>query len=332
MSDQEWTGVRVVVTGAGGFIGSHLIERLVRSGAEATAYLRYNSRSERGLIDSCAEEVRTHIQVVFGDLRDADSVRRTLRGAEVVFHLGALVGIPYSYESPRQYVDVNVVGTLNVLEAVHEGEVPRLVHTSTSEVYGTPVYTPIDEKHPLQGQSPYSATKIGADKIVESFWRTYDLPVATLRPFNTYGPRQSARAILPTIIRQALTQSTIRLGSLEPIRDMNFVSDTVDGFLGIARCDAAIGKVVNVGSGRGLNVGEMVEGVGKVLGKKLHVVTEAQRVRPPNSEIEALIADSSQARQLFGWRPRTTFEEGLRATIDWFAANDAVHDPAQYLV
>ncbi|HEY2598408.1 MAG TPA: SDR family NAD(P)-dependent oxidoreductase, partial [Candidatus Dormibacteraeota bacterium] len=315
----DWSGKRVVVTGAGGFIGSHLTERLVNLGASTTAFLRYNSRSDVGLIDECPAEVRSEIHVAWGDLGDPDSVRLALRKADVVFHLGALVGIPYSYEAPRQYVDANVLGTLNVLEAARAGDVGRVVHTSTSEVYGTPLYTPIDEKHPLQGQSPYSASKIGADKLAESFWRTYKLPIATLRPFNTFGPRQSARAILPTIIRQALKGSEIRLGSLTPIRDMNFVGDTVDGFIRIASSDAALGRVVNIGSGRGLTVGEMVESVSKALEKTIAVVGDPDRVRPPNSEVEALIADATLAHQLFEWSSVTPFEEGLKRTIEWFS-------------
>ena len=330
--NQDWTGKRVVVTGAGGFIGSHLTERLVTLGASTAAFLRYNSRADIGLIRECPSDVRGQVRVVWGDLRDPDSVRRAFDRADVVFHLGALVGIPYSYESPRQYVDANVLGTLNVLEAVRTAEVGRLVHTSTSEVYGTPIYTPIDEKHQLQGQSPYAATKIGADKLAESYWRTFSLPVATLRPFNTFGPRQSSRAILPTIIRQALKDSTIRLGSLAPIRDMNYVADTVDGFLRIARCDAAIGRVVNIGSGRGQTVGSMVEGVSKALGKKLDVVADPDRVRPPNSEVEELIADATLALELFGWRSATAFENGLKATIDYFSHKSADHDPAKYTV
>ena len=330
--DDDWSGKRVVVTGAGGFIGSHLTERLVTLGAETTAFLRYNSRSETGLLEECPSDVRAQIRTVWGDLRDPDSVRRALQGAEIVFHLGALVGIPYSYEAPRQYVDVNVVGTLNVLEAARAAGVGRLVHTSTSEVYGTPLYTPIDEKHPLQGQSPYSATKIGADKLAESFWRTYNLPVATLRPFNTFGPRQSSRAILPTIIRQALVDPVLRLGSLAPIRDMNFVADTVDGFIRIARSDDAIGRVVNVGSGRGITVGSMVEGVSRVLGKALKVTADPDRVRPPKSEVDELIADPSLALELFGWRSATTFESGLESTIDWFSHKSLGHDPARYTV
>ncbi len=330
--NDDWSGKRVVVTGAGGFIGSHLTERLVTLGAETTAFLHYNSRSETGLLAECPDDIRAEIRVVWGDLRDPDIVRRALRGADVVFHLGALVGIPYSYEAPRQYVDVNVVGTLNVLEAARAAEVGRLVQTSTSEVYGTPIYTPIDEKHPLQGQSPYSATKISADKLAESFWRTYNLPVAILRPFNTFGPRQSARAILPTIIRQALGQAEVRLGSLAPIRDMNFVADTVDGFIRIALCDAAIGRVVNVGSGRGLTVGSMVEQVSKALGKALKVVADPDRVRPARSEVDELIADPRLALELFGWRSATTFESGLQSTIDWFSHRSLGHDPARYLV
>jgi dTDP-glucose 4,6-dehydratase len=305
---------------------------LVTLGASTAAFLRYNSRSDSGLLDECPDEIRKEVDLLWGDLRDPDSVRRALQKADVVFHLGALVGIPYSYESPRQYVDANVGGTLNVLEAARANEVGRVVQTSTSEVYGTPIYTPIDEKHPLQGQSPYSATKIAADKLAESFWRTYRLPVATLRPFNTYGPRQSARAILPTIIRQALKDSEIRLGSLTPIRDMNYVADTVDGFIRIATSDAALGQVVNVGSGRGLTVAQMVDGVSRVLGKQLTVVDDPGRVRPPASEVEQLIADATLAGQLFGWRSATPFEEGLKRTIEWFSHKQLDRDPAKYLV
>jgi len=330
--DKEWSGKRVVVTGAGGFIGSHLTERLVTLGATTTAFLHYNSRSDIGLIQECPADVRDEIHIAWGDLRDPDSVRRALNHAEVVFHLGALVGIPYSYEAPRQYVDANILGTLNILEAARTADVGRVVQTSTSEVYGTPMYTPIDEKHPLQGQSPYAATKIGADKLAESFWRTFNLPVATLRPFNTFGPRQSSRAILPTIIRQALANSDIRLGNLAPIRDMNFVGDTVDGFLRIARCDAAIGRVVNVGSGRGLTVGAMVEGVSKALRKELNVVGDPDRIRPANSEVEELIADATLAHELFQWRSATPFEDGLNATIEWFSQKVHSHDPAKYMV
>jgi NAD dependent epimerase/dehydratase len=328
----DWSGKQVVVTGAGGFIGSHLTERLVSLGASTTAFLRYNSRSDAGLLDECPAEIRSEIHMVWGDLCDPDSVRKAVQKADVVFHLGALIGIPYSYESPRQYVDANILGTLNVLEGVRSGGVGRMVQTSTSEVYGTPIYTPIDEKHPLQGQSPYSASKIGADKLAESFWRTYKLPVATLRPFNTFGPRQSARAILPTIIRQALKGSEIRLGSLTPIRDMNYVGDTVDGFIRIALSDAALGSVVNIGSGRGLTVGEMVDGVSKALGKKITVLQDPDRVRPPSSEVEALIADATLAHELFGWSSVTPFEEGLQRTIDWHSEKRLDLDPAQYLV
>jgi dTDP-glucose 4,6-dehydratase len=328
----DWSGKQVVVTGAGGFIGSHLTERLVNLGASTTAFLRYNSRSDAGLLDECPAEIRGEIHTVWGDLCDPDSVRKLLQKADVVFHLGALVGIPYSYESPRQYVDANILGTLNVLEAVRAGEVGRMVQTSTSEVYGTPIYTPIDEKHPLQGQSPYSASKIGADKLAESFWRTYRLPVATLRPFNTFGPRQSARAILPTIIRQALMGSEIKLGSLKPIRDMNYVGDTVDGFIRIASSDAALGRVVNIGSGRGLTVGEMVECVSKAVGRKLTVKDDPDRVRPPSSEVDTLIADATLAHELFGWSSVTPFEEGLKRTIEWLSEKRLDHDPAKYLV
>jgi NAD dependent epimerase/dehydratase len=327
-----WRGKRILVTGAGGFIGSHLTERLVGLGAEVTAYLRYNSGAAVGALRHLPDDVRAQIRIVFGDLRDADHVRDTVMGKDLVFHLGALIAIPYSYQAPRQYVDTNVIGTLNVLQAARLAETPRIVHTSTSEVYGTPRYVPIDEAHPLQGQSPYSATKIAADKLAESFFLSFQLPVATIRPFNTYGPRQSLRAVLPTIIRQALRGERVYLGSTDPVRDLNFVGDTVDAFLAIADSDAAVGRVLNIGTGQGLSVKEMVQAAGDVLGKKLTIITDQERVRPAGSEVERLIANASQAKTLLGWTPATPFATGLRTTIDWFSREPADVADHSYVV
>lgn len=327
-----WRGRRVLVTGAGGFIGSHLTERLLGLGADVTAFVRYNASAAIGALRYLPDESRAQLRIVFGDLRDADSVREALTGKDVVFHLGALIAIPYSYQAPRQYVDTNVVGTLNVLQASRFVQVARLVHTSTSEVYGTPRYVPIDEQHPLQGQSPYSATKIAADKLAESFFSAYQLPVATIRPFNTYGPRQSSRAVLPTIIRQALRSDKVFLGSTHPVRDLNYVADTVDAFVKIADSDAAIGQVTNVGTGQGISVAEMVETVSKVLGKPLTVVLDQERVRPAASEVERLIADASQAKARFGWTPATPFPAGLEATVDWLRREPADVPEHTYVV
>ncbi len=327
-----WHGIPTLVTGAGGFIGSHLVETLVLRGADVTAFVRYNSRSDIGLLRYCPNGIRSEVRLRWGDLCDAESVREASRGIEIIFHLGALISIPYSYDAPRQYVDTNIVGTLNVLEAARLCGVSRVVHTSTSEVYGTPSYVPIDEKHPLQGQSPYSATKIAAEKLVESFHRSYQLPVTTIRPFNTYGPRQSARAVLPTIIIQALGGTRISLGRVEPIRDLNFIADTVEGFIAIARCDAALGLTVNVGSGRGISVQQMVQVVSRLMGKQLEIEMDPVRVRPEGSEVERLIADASEATRLFGWRPRTSLDDGLKITVDWFRSQSHQLEGVQYLV
>jgi dTDP-glucose 4,6-dehydratase len=315
----EWSGTRVLVTGAGGFIGSHLCERLVELGADVRALVEYNSLGSWGWLDDSS--VRGEVEVVLGDVRDRDSAAAAAAGVEVVFHLAALIAIPYSYEAPASYVETNVLGTVNVLRGAQQAGSSLVVHTSTSEVYGTARYVPIDEAHPLQGQSPYSASKIGADKIAESFHLAFGLPVATLRPFNTYGPRQSARAVIPTIVTQLLTGDAVTLGNLAPTRDFTFVSDTVDAFVRIAESPAAVGRVVNTGSGKEISIGELVERIETVLGRRAPVELDEERVRPPASEVERLCADNSLARQLLGWEPQVTLDQGLVATAEWIADN-----------
>jgi dTDP-glucose 4,6-dehydratase len=315
-------GKAVLVTGAGGFIGSHLTERLVRDGHHVRAFVRYNGRDDRGHLDRLDPEVRKAVEVHRGDLKDPEAVRKAVAGREWVFHLGALIAIPYSYENPLDVVQTNVVGTGHVLDACRATDaLERLVLTSTSEVYGTAQYVPIDERHSLRGQSPYAASKIGADALGESYHRSFGLPVAILRPFNTFGPRQSARAVIPAVISQALSRPTVRLGSLEPRRDLTYVKDTVAGFLAIAACDAAVGRVVNVGRGEDVSIGELVERIGRRLGRSLRVETDPQRVRPAASEVGKLLAGTSLARELFGWQPRYSLDEALDETIAWVRDN-----------
>lgn len=328
----NWSGREALVTGAGGFIGSHLVERLVIEGARVRAFVRYNSRGDLGLLGLLAPEVSSRLEVIAGDLRDVEAVRQAVRGVDTVFHLGALIAIPYSYLHPREVVETNVMGTLNVLMAVREYNVRRMVHTSTSEVYGTAQYVPIDEVHPLQGQSPYSASKIGADKVVESFYCSFALPVATLRPFNTYGPRQSARAVIPTIITQALICDEIRLGALEPMRDFTFVEDTVEGFLRMADAEEAIGQQINIGAGDCISIGALVDKVLRLVGRDLPVVTEEKRLRPAKSEVMRLHASNAQAHELLGWQPRVSLDEGLARTMEWIRENLGLYRPDVYEV
>lgn len=311
----HYQGKLAVVTGAGGFIGSHVVEALVREGARVRALCRYTSSSSRGHLAGLAPEVARSVEVVLGNVEDPSAMRRLVAGADVVFHLAALIGIPYSYAAPYQYVATNVTGTLNLLEAVRDLGVAKMVHTSTSETYGTARYTPIDEAHPLQGQSPYSATKIGADKLAESYFLSFGTPVATIRPFNTFGPRQSARAIIPTVMAQlAAGRTTLRLGSLSPVRDMNYVADTAAGFLAVGASEAAVGQVINVGSGRAVTMGELVEKIFAVAGRRAEVVTDDARVRPDGSEVLVLLADAKKAKALTGWESKVSLEEGLEAT------------------
>lgn len=319
----DWTSKRVVVTGADGFIGSHLSEALVRAGANVTALALYNSFDSAGWLDEVDSEVRAGMTIVRGDVRDAWQMQTLCAGADTVFHLAALIAIPFSYEAPASYVATNVTGTVNVLNACRAAEVRRVVHTSTSEVYGTAQVRPIPESHPLQGQSPYSASKIGADMIAESFFRSFDLPTVTLRPFNTYGPRQSERAVIPTVIRQALdpTCPDIRIGDRTPERDFNYVDDTVAAFLAAAAMDDAhLGKTFNAGSGRMVTIGETVDLITFATATDKQIVEEAARKRPAKSEVMALMADASAFTAASGWQPQTSLEEGLAATVDWWRA------------
>ena len=311
----SWSGKRVLVTGAGGFIGSRLTERLVELGASVTAFVHYNALGGSGWLDTST--VLPDVRVVAGYIVDRDSVRAAVENTEVVFHLAALIGIPYSYHAPASYVRVNIEGTLNVLQAAREVRVERLVHTSTSEVYGTAQHVPIDEAHPLQGQSPYSASKIGADKMAEAFHRSFGVPVVTVRPFNTYGPRQSLRAVIPTIISQCLGGGPIRLGNLRPTRDLNYVTDTVEAFVCAADAPDAIGATFNVGSGREISIGDLAALIARLAGRPLTVETEDARVRPPASEVDRLLADNGRAHSVLGWKSVVSLEEGLARTIAW---------------
>jgi NAD dependent epimerase/dehydratase len=313
----KWQKKNVLVTGAGGFIGSHLVDALLLSGADVTAFVHYNARNDWGMLEGRYHEKTPHLTVLAGDVSDALFVKKAVEGKEFVFHLAALIGIPYSYTAPESYVNTNIKGTLNVMQACLDAGVRRVIHTSTSEVYGTALYTPIDEKHPLQGQSPYSATKIGADKIAESFYCSFGLPVTTIRPFNTYGPRQSARAVIPTIITQALTSDTVRLGSLTPVRDLTYVADTVEGFLRLAESEGVIGKTLNTGSGQGISIGELADRIIAIANPKATIVFEMGRIRPEKSEVMKLVCDNTLVKETTGWKPRHTLDEGLRATIDW---------------
>ncbi|WP_420594392.1 NAD-dependent 4,6-dehydratase LegB [Deinococcus sp.] len=311
----------VTVTGAEGFIGSHLVETLVKSGSKVRAMVLYNSFNSWGWLDQLAPEVLEQVEVVLGDVRDPVSVREIMRGADVVYHLAALIAIPYSYQAPHSYVQTNVIGTLNVLEAARDLGTPRIVHTSTSEVYGTARQIPISETHPLQAQSPYAASKVGADKLAESYHLSFGLPVVTLRPFNTYGPRQSARAVIPTIISQiAAKNPVIKVGSLLPTRDFNFVSDTAESFLAVgeAAAEQVVGRTLNTGTGTEISVGELINTIADVMGRKVEVEQEAQRQRPDASEVMRLISDSSELRRLTGWAPKHPLASGLEQTSEWF--------------
>jgi len=329
----NWNGKKVLVTGAGGFIASHLVEHLVREGAQVRGFVRYNSRNDLGMLKWLAPEILSQVEIMQGDLRDNEAVRNAVRGVDTVFHLGALIAIPYSYVNPREVIDVNIMGTLNVLMAARDFGTRRVVHTSTSEVYGTAQYVPIDEKHPLQGQSPYSASKIGADRIAESFYRSFETPVVTLRPFNTFGPGQSMRAVIPTIIVQALTRDEVKLGSLEPSRDFTFAKDTANGFVKVAEAEGVLGEEINLGNDNTIRIGDLAEKIFKLIGKTPKIVADPQRVRPGKSEVMKLWASNEKAKRMIGWEPRISLDEGLRATIEWISAHiDLYRRPDQYTV
>ncbi len=324
---------RVLVTGADGFIGSHLTEELVKSGEKVTAFCLYNSFGTLGWIDTLPKEIRSEIEIFTGDVRDPNGVRTAMRNQQRVFHLAALIAIPFSYHSPDSYVDTNIKGTLNVLNAARELGTERVMVTSTSEVYGTAQYVPIDEKHPFQGQSPYSATKIGADRLAESFYRSFDLPVTIVRPFNTYGPRQSGRAVIPTIISQLLAgQQEIHLGKLSPTRDFNFVKDTAHGFMAIANCPAAIGQELNIATGEEHSIGDLANELIAQINPSAKIVCEEERLRPEKSEVNRLLGDSTKMRSLTGWKPEYTFEQGLAETINWIRDNLDSYKVGQYIL
>lgn len=308
----------VMVTGADGFIGSHLTEELVRKGEKVKAFCYYNSFGKWGWLDTLTPEIKNEIEVFMGDIRDPNGVRTAMKGQEIVYHLAALIAIPFSYHSPDSYVDTNIKGTLNVLNAARDVGTSRLLVTSTSEVYGTAQYVPIDEHHPFQGQSPYSATKIGADRLAESFYRSFELPVTIVRPFNTYGPRQSGRAVIPTIITQLLSGAKeIKLGSLTPTRDFNYVKDTAAGFMAIADCQAAVGQEINIATGKEISIGDLANELIRQINPEAKIVCEEERLRPEKSEVNRLLGDATKLRQMTGWQPAYTFEQGLAETIAW---------------
>ena len=324
---------KVLVTGADGFIGSHLTEALVRRGDDVRAFVYYNSFGLKGWLDTSPAEIRNEIEFFSGDIRDPNGVRTAVANVDTVYHLAALIAIPFSYHSPDSYVDTNIKGTLNVLQAARDIGCTRVLITSTSEVYGSAKYIPIDEKHPYQGQSPYSATKIGADRLAESFYRSFSLPVTIVRPFNTYGPRQSARAIIPTILTQLLAgKQTIHLGSLHPTRDFNYISDTVAGFLALADTDDSIGEEVNIASGTEISVGDLSELLINKISPDAHIICEEARVRPENSEVDRLLGCNKKINRLTGWVPQIKLDDGLNLTIDWLRENLSSYRPEEYVL
>jgi dTDP-glucose 4,6-dehydratase len=322
---------KVLVTGAGGFIGSHLVELMVQQGFHVRAFVRYNSRNDIGQLSLLDQQMLNQVEIISGDLRDSDAVLQAVKGVDAIFHLGALIAIPYSYLHPKDVIETNVIGTTNVLLAARECGTERVIHTSTSEVYGSALRVPIDEDHPLQGQSPYSASKIGADKVAESFHRSFGLPIITVRPFNTFGPRQSDRAVIPTIISQALTQDHLTLGSLDTRRDFTYATDTANGFLCAYKApESVFGQVYNLGTGKDVTIGEIVEAVRKIVGKDLPVETDSARIRPAKSEVLRLLSDNSKAKREIGWEPTVSLEEGLAKTTDWIREHLNLYRPDRY--
>lgn len=317
----HWANKRVLVTGAGGFIGSHLVERLLAEGATVRAFVRYNSRGDPGLLRFLTTQELSHLEIIAGDLQDEHAIRKAVEGIQVIFHLGAMVSIPYSYRHPVEVAKTNMIGTLNILTASREFEVERIIHTSSSEVYGTAIQIPISESHPLQGQSPYSASKIGADKLVESFFCAFELPVVTVRPFNTYGPRQSARAVIPAIITQALTQKAILLGNQNTIRDFTFVNDTVAGLLKAAEVPGITGEVINLGTGQEIKIGELAQKIIRKTGRSVKVKVDPVRLRPERSEVMRLLSNNTLARKTLGWEPTVSLDDGLDQTSDWIKSH-----------
>jgi len=328
-----YNGKRVLVTGAGGFIGSHLAEELVTAGAQVTAFVHYNARGDTGNLGYLSAPIRDGAEVVLGDVRDPFMVRSVARSQDIVFHLAALIGIPYSYHAPHSYVETNVHGTLNVLQAALEAGVGRVVHTSTSEVYGTALYVPIDEKHPLQPQSPYAASKVAADSMAMSYFLSFGLPVATIRPFNTFGPRQSARAVIPTILSQLVRRlKVVTIGSLDPVRDFTYVKDIVRAFMIVAESDAAVGQVTNVGSGKAVTIKELLDHCCRITGHQPAIHADETRVRPERSEVMRLLCDNTKAADTLGWRPKVPFEEGLKHTLEFVAQHPELFRPERYAI
>ena len=329
----NWKGKRILVTGAGGFIGSHLSERLVREGCRVKAMVHYDSRADHSNLEFIEPSILREMEIIAGDIRDPHFVLIATTGCEIIFHLAALIGIPYSYVAPASYVETNIQGTLNVLEAARINKVVRVVHTSTSECYGTAQYTPIDEGHPLRGQSPYAATKIGADKLAESFHLSFGLPVTTVRPFNTFGPRQSARAVIPTIFSQLLFgHEELRLGELTTVRDLNYVTNTVDGFLAACSCENAVGTLLNFGTGVGVTIEELALLAMRVVERKIPIVQDPKRIRPKDSEVFRLLCNYDKARELTGWTPAIDLEDGLRKTAQYVEAHRNLYRPHEYEV
>lgn len=313
---------KIVITGADGFIGSHLTEALLEAGYNVKAFVYYNSFNNWGWLDTLPKEKLSQIEIFTGDIRDPNGVRTAMKGVDMVFHLAALIAIPFSYHSPDSYVDTNIKGTLNVLQAARDLETSRVLVTSTSEVYGTAQYVPIDEHHPFQGQSPYSATKIGADRLAESFYRSFDMPISIVRPFNTYGPRQSARAVIPTIISQLLAgKEEIKLGSLTPTRDFNFVKDTANGFIEIAKSDKTIGEEINIATQQEISIGELAQEIINQINPNAKIVCEEQRLRPEKSEVNRLLGSNEKIMRLTNWKPQYTFKQGIEETIKWMREN-----------
>lgn len=314
--------MNVLITGADGFIGSHLTEALLEAGYNVKAFVYYNSFNNWGWLDTLPQEKLSQVEIFTGDIRDPNGVRTVMKGVDMVFHLAALIAIPFSYHSPDSYVDTNIKGTLNVLQAARDLETSRVLVTSTSEVYGTAQYVPIDEQHPFQGQSPYSATKIGADRLAESFYRSFDMPISIVRPFNTYGPRQSARAVIPTIISQLLAgKEEIKLGSLTPTRDFNFVKDTANGFIEIAKSDQTVGEEINIATQHEISIGELAQEIIDQINPNARIVCEEQRLRPEKSEVNRLLGSNEKIMRLTNWKPQYTFKQGIEETIKWMREN-----------
>ncbi len=327
-----WDRKKVLVTGAGGFIGSHLTERLFELGAKIRAFVRYTSRADEGFIKYFSDDIRKQMDIVYGDIRELETVVKAMDGVDIIFNLAALVGIPYSYIHPQEVIEANTIGTLNVLMAARDVGIEKLVQTSTSEVYGTARYVPINEDHPKQPQSPYSASKIAADAIALSFYHSFDLPVAVIRPFNTYGPRQSDRAVIPSIISQALTKDRLTLGNTTPTRDFTFVTDTAEGFIKIAESEKSVGMEINIGSGQEISIEDLIRKIISLVGRDIVVEHDKERVRPAHSEVERLCADNTRARNVLGWLPKVSLSHGLEETISFIKSNPGFYDPDKYRV